>query len=113
MSDPARVPGPAAKAALGAIQLYKWTFSPLIGRACRYLPTCSAYTADCIRAHGAWTGSWMGLARICRCRPGGGSGWDPAPSEVRAPWYAPWRAGDWKGGVRNPPEHDTPMEPNA
>ncbi|HYD72020.1 MAG TPA: membrane protein insertion efficiency factor YidD [Candidatus Binatia bacterium] len=83
---------------LGLIQLYKWTLSPLIGRGCRYQPTCSSYTADAIRAHGAWAGSWMGAARICRCAPWGGHGWDPAPETVRKnSWWRPWRYGDWKG----------------
>jgi putative component of membrane protein insertase Oxa1/YidC/SpoIIIJ protein YidD len=80
---------------LGLIQLYKWTLSPLIGQGCRYRPTCSSYTADAIRAHGAWAGSWMG-----------GHGWDPAPEAIRKnSWWRPWRYGDWKGGYRAPPEH--------
>ena len=73
-------PSIPARGLLGLIQLYKWTLSPLIGRGCRYLPTCSTYTADAIRANGAWAGSWMGAARICRCHPWGGHGWDPAPT---------------------------------
>jgi len=93
-----------ADALLALIQVYKWTLSPLIGRDCRYLPTCSTYAADAIRAHGAWAGGWMGAARLCRCHPWGGSGYDPAPA-VRPDgrWFAPWRFGDWKGGVRVPP----------
>ena len=73
------MPSLPARALLGAIQVYKWMLSPLIGRDCRYLPTCSSYTADAIRAHGAWAGSWMGAARLCRCHPWGGSGYDPVP----------------------------------
>ncbi|MBS0384655.1 MAG: membrane protein insertion efficiency factor YidD [Proteobacteria bacterium] len=83
---------------LGLIQLYKWTLSPLIGNACRYKPTCSSYAAEAIRRHGAWAGSWMAGARICRCAPWGGSGWDPAPASVKTnSWWRPWRYGDWKG----------------
>ncbi len=88
---------------LALIQVYKWTFSPLIGRDCRYLPTCSSYAADAIRMHGAWAGSWMAGARLCRCHPFGGHGWDPAPEiRPRAPWFAPWVYGDWKRGYRAP-----------
>jgi hypothetical protein len=94
------MPSLPAKAALGLIHLYKWTLSPLIGRQCRYLPTCSSYAADAIRAHGAWAGSWMGLARLCRCRPGGGHGYDPAPATLKGRWFTPWQYGDWKGGYR-------------
>ncbi|HYD86991.1 MAG TPA: membrane protein insertion efficiency factor YidD [Vitreimonas sp.] len=97
-------PSLPARGLLGLIQLYKWTLSPLIGRDCRYLPTCSSYAADAIRRHGAWAGSWMAGARLCRCHPWGGHGWDPAPETVRAnSWWRPWRYGDWKGGYRAPP----------
>ncbi|HEX8901981.1 membrane protein insertion efficiency factor YidD [Vitreimonas sp.] len=97
-------PSLPARGLLGLIQLYKWTLSPLIGRDCRYLPTCSSYAADAIRKHGAWAGSWMATARLCRCHPWGGHGWDPAPEQKpQAAWYAPWRLGDWKGGYRAPP----------
>jgi len=100
-------PSIPARGLLGLIQLYKWTLSPLIGNACRYRPTCSSYTADAIRAHGAWAGSWMGAARICRCAPWGGHGWDPAPLEIKTnSWWRPWRYGDWKGGYRAPPEEE-------
>jgi uncharacterized protein len=97
-----------ARVLLAAQRLYKVTLSPLIGRQCRYLPTCSDYAADCVRHHGAWYGSWMTVARLCRCHPAGGSGWDPAPEERKpARWWQPWTAGDWKGGVRSPPGHET------
>jgi putative membrane protein insertion efficiency factor len=101
MAHPVRLSLPA-KALLGAQRIYKLTLSPLIGRQCRYLPTCSDYAADCVCLHGAWAGSWMALARVCRCRPGGGSGYDPAPSVCKAvPPFMPWQMGDWRG-----PSHD-------
>jgi uncharacterized protein len=81
---------------LGLIRVYKVTLSPFVGQQCRYRPTCSDYGADCVRAHGAWAGSWMTMARVCRCHPWGGLGWDPAPEAANAPWYAPWRYGDWR-----------------
>ena len=94
-------PSLAARALLGLIKVYRYTLSPLIGRQCRYLPTCSHYAEDALRAHGAWAGGWMALARFSRCRPWGGSGYDPAPAEKPAArWWAPWEFGDWRGGVR-------------
>lgn len=38
----------------------------------------------------------MSFARVLRCRPGGSSGWDPAP-EIRpkVPFWTPWAYGDW------------------
>jgi uncharacterized protein len=96
---------PFAHLSLALIRVYKLSLSPYVGRECRYLPTCSSYAADAIRAHGAWAGGWMTAARICRCHPLGGAGWDPAPTEKPgAPAWAPWRYGDWRGGLRTPPE---------
>jgi putative membrane protein insertion efficiency factor len=97
-------PSIPAKALLALIQVYKWTLSPFIGRDCRYLPTCSSYAADAVRAHGAWAGSWMAFARLCRCHPLGGRGYDPAPDVTNGKWWAPWTYGDWRGGYRAPPE---------
>jgi putative membrane protein insertion efficiency factor len=63
----------------GALRAYKLTLSPLIGRQCRYLPTCSEYAAAALIGHGAWRGSWLAARRLCRCNPWGGSGYDPVP----------------------------------
>lgn len=71
----------------GALRAYKLTLSPLIGRQCRFLPTCSEYVAQALITHGPWRGSWLAAGRLCRCHPWGGSGWDPPParSEAGAP----------------------------
>lgn len=63
----------------GALRAYKLTLSPLIGRQCRYLPTCSEYAADVLIGHGPWRGSYLAARRLCRCHPWGGSGYDPPP----------------------------------
>ncbi|HEV2532790.1 membrane protein insertion efficiency factor YidD [Phenylobacterium sp.] len=63
----------------GALRAYKLTLSPLIGRQCRFLPTCSEYAADVLIGHGPWRGSYLAARRLCRCHPWGGSGYDPAP----------------------------------
>lgn len=63
----------------GALRAYKLTLSPLIGRQCRYLPTCSEYAAEALIGHGSWRGSWLAARRLCRCNPWGGSGYDPVP----------------------------------
>ena len=67
---------------IGAIQVYRWTLSPIIGRFCRFQPTCSIYTLDAIKLHGPWAGGWLGVKRICRCHPAGGFGFDPVPPHV-------------------------------
>lgn len=63
----------------GALGAYKLMLSPLIGRQCRYLPTCSDYAAAVLIDHGPWRGSWLAARRLCRCNPWGGSGYDPPP----------------------------------
>ncbi len=64
----------------GALKAYKWTLSPLIGRQCRYAPSCSEYAAQALIEHGPAVGTWMSIRRVCRCNPLGGSGYDPVPS---------------------------------
>jgi len=63
----------------GCLRAYKLTLSPLIGRQCRYLPSCSEYAAEALIGHGPWRGSWLAAKRVCRCNPWGGSGYDPPP----------------------------------
>lgn len=84
---------------IALIKLYRAVLSPLIGRECRYLPTCSEYTEEAILRYGLWAGFWIGLARIQRCGPFGASGFDPVPEALpdRADWYTPWRYGRWTG----------------
>ena len=81
------------------IRLYQWTLSPLVGRHCRYMPTCSRYADEAISRHGAWAGFWMAVARLARCHPWGASGFDPVPDELPAGacWYKPWRYGRRSG----------------
>ena len=61
------------------IKFYQIFISPLCPGVCRFRPTCSQYTAEAIRIHGVLKGTWLGLKRICRCHPWGGSGYDPVP----------------------------------
>lgn len=70
-------PGLAVRGALAALRAYKILLSPLFAGSCRYLPSCSDYTAEAITRYGVLRGSWMGARRIGRCHPFGGSGLDP------------------------------------
>jgi len=59
------------------IKLYRVTISPFYPLRCRFEPSCSQYMIEAIKKYGCLKGLWLGLKRICRCRPGGGSGYDP------------------------------------
>jgi putative membrane protein insertion efficiency factor len=59
------------------VRMYQWTLSPLIGRHCRFEPTCSAYFVLAVRKYGAVRGTWKGMRRIGRCHPWSPGGYDP------------------------------------
>jgi len=61
------------------IRIYQYTLSPYIGRSCRYYPTCSNYSIDALKKHGAIKGTFLSVKRILSCNPWGGSGYDPVP----------------------------------
>ncbi len=62
---------------LGAVKLYKYAISPLLPDSCRFVPTCSEYSAEAIERYGAVKGSYLSLKRILRCHPFHNGGYDP------------------------------------
>lgn len=68
------------------IRVYQCALSPFLSllsgpnSGCRFTPTCSAYFLEAVETHGIGRGSWLGLKRLARCHPWGGSGYDPIPS---------------------------------
>ncbi len=70
-----------ATLAKALIRIYQYGISPILPGTCRYQPTCSAYAIEAINRHGALKGLWLGVKRIFRCHPWGGSGYDPVPDE--------------------------------
>ena len=61
------------------IKIYQVLISPLFPSSCRYTPTCSHYTVEALKKHGLFKGGWLGIKRISKCHPWGGSGYDPVP----------------------------------
>ncbi|MDD7251561.1 MAG: membrane protein insertion efficiency factor YidD [Prevotellaceae bacterium] len=61
------------------IRFYRVAISPFTPPSCRFTPTCSQYAIEAIRKYGPFKGLWLAIRRILRCRPGGGSGYDPVP----------------------------------
>ena len=62
-----------------AIEAYQVALSPYFRGACRHFPSCSNYTREAVVRYGASKGLWLGIRRICRCRPLGTWGYDPVP----------------------------------
>ncbi|MGC9064391.1 MAG: membrane protein insertion efficiency factor YidD, partial [bacterium] len=54
---------------LKLIRFYKLFISPILGKNCRFYPTCSDYTYQAIERYGVRKGIWIGLKRIIRCHP--------------------------------------------
>ena len=46
---------------------------------CKYVPSCSQYTMECINNKGVILGILLGAWRILRCNPLSKGGYDPAP----------------------------------
>lgn len=76
---------PAQHILLLAVRIYRATISPALGalfgpmNGCRFTPTCSVYAAEAVRTHGAVSGSFLAVRRVCRCHPWGDCGHDPVP----------------------------------
>ena len=70
------------------IKFYKYFISPLLGNRCRFLPTCSEYSIEALKAHGLIRGLKLGTMRILKCHPfkklGGTHGVDfvPIPKNI-------------------------------
>jgi putative membrane protein insertion efficiency factor len=73
-----------ARTLIFLIRVYQATLSRLLGRVCRFEPSCSRYAAACIESHGALRGSLLSLARVCKCHPFHPGGFDPPPPRVAA-----------------------------
>ena len=76
-----------SKILIGIIKIYKIFISPYLTPSCRYLPTCSEYAIDSIKAYGLTKGIIKSIKRILSCHPikilGGGEGFDPAVKELK------------------------------
>lgn len=58
---------------------YRYFISPLLPPACRFYPSCSSYAEQALKQHGALSGGWLAVRRVCRCGPWHSGGFDPVP----------------------------------
>ena len=62
---------------IATVRLYQTLLSPLLGRNCRFTPSCSNYFIQAVRKYGALSGAARGIWRIVRCNPYNPGGFDP------------------------------------
>jgi len=58
---------------------YQVALGPHLGGHCRFVPSCSEYAIEALRAHGAVRGLYLAVRRVLRCQPCSRSGYDPVP----------------------------------
>jgi len=63
------------------IKAYQIILSPILGNNCRFLPTCSEYSIESLKAYGLIKGIFLTVKRIGKCHPWGSHGYDPIPSK--------------------------------
>ena len=64
---------------IALVRFYRYAISPMLGRNCRFHPTCSEYAIEALERHGALRGGWMAAKRVGRCHPFNPGGYDPVP----------------------------------
>ena len=69
----------AVRTVIWFIKLSRNYISPYLPGLCRYTPTCSEYALVATLRFGVLKGSYLSLVRLMKCRPYGGSGYDPVP----------------------------------
>jgi putative membrane protein insertion efficiency factor len=72
-----------ARPLVALIRGYQKLVSPLVGRNCRFAPTCSSYAVEALDRFGIVRGSVLAVKRIGRCHPFHEGGYDPVPNEWR------------------------------
>jgi len=63
------------------IRGYQLIASPILGSNCRFMPTCSEYALESLKAYGLIKGTFLTIKRIGKCHPWGSHGYDPIPSK--------------------------------
>jgi hypothetical protein len=67
------------KLLIGLLRAYQYAISPMLGRSCRFFPSCSEYAIEALGRHGALRGSYLAVRRVLRCHPWNPGGYDPVP----------------------------------
>jgi putative membrane protein insertion efficiency factor len=62
---------------IGCVRFYQYMIGPLLGKHCRFEPSCSNYFIQAVEKYGPIIGTWKGTLRILRCNPFFPGGYDP------------------------------------
>ena len=62
---------------IGLTRGYQLLVSPLLGRHCRFEPSCSEYAKAAVQKYGSLAGVARSLKRIFKCHPLHSGGFDP------------------------------------
>ncbi|MEO6658824.1 MAG: membrane protein insertion efficiency factor YidD, partial [Burkholderiaceae bacterium] len=54
---------------IGSVRFYQLVLSSWLGSSCRFEPSCSTYSLQALRDHGAAAGTYLTLRRLVRCHP--------------------------------------------
>ncbi|MCV2506105.1 MAG: membrane protein insertion efficiency factor YidD [Candidatus Lightella neohaematopini] len=66
-----------SKIIVNIIYGYKIIISPLLGKHCRFIPSCSQFAIEAIVIFGLVKGIYFSIKRIIKCLPVNGGGYDP------------------------------------
>ena len=69
------------------IRAYQLIISPVLGSNCRFMPTCSEYALESLKAYGLIKGTYLTIKRIGKCHPWGSHGYDPIPTKMEKNKY--------------------------
>jgi len=72
-------PRVVAGAFLLGVRAYRALLAPVLPRACRFEPSCSAYAEEALSKHRLPTALRLIVLRILRCHPFHRGGYDPVP----------------------------------
>lgn len=64
---------------IALLRFYRYAISPMLGRNCRFHPSCSEYAIEALQRHGVLRGGWLAARRVGRCHPFNPGGYDPVP----------------------------------
>jgi hypothetical protein len=63
------------------IKLYQVLLSPILGKNCRFTPTCSQYAIETLKSEGFFKGMYLSAKRILKCHPFHPGGVDKPPKK--------------------------------